>query len=251
MKMLIISDIHGNCTALDAIWEKEKYADLIVCAGDCVEFGFTPHEVIAWLKEHNVIAVAGNHDRGILNMYDRREELRATPDSELKTHAEYTAKYLTDEDFEYIRNLPDFARFTFDGKDYLMTHSFDEAQMHHVADSLKSFTDLNHFSELRAQHTDLDKDAPLRIIEGHTHSAMVNHIAAGKLWINPGSVSYRVGPDHQSKGSDYIVLENDSFRFEHLYYDSAPMIEKLKTLTSFEEWHNNVSHSFWDKEVLP
>lgn len=250
MKMLIISDIHGNCTALDAILAKEKDADLIVCAGDCVEYGFTPHEVIARLKEYKVLTVAGNHDRGILSLYDRRDEIRAIPDSALKSHAEYTVKHLTDEDFEYLRSLPDEVRFRFDGKDYLMTHTFSEEQLHHLADSLKAFADINHFSEIRAAHTDLDANAPLRIIEGHTHTAMVNLVANGKLWINPGSISYRLGPDYQSKGSDYIVLENDAFRFEHLYYDSAPMLDLLETL-GFEGWQREISHSFWDEEILP
>ena len=75
MKLLIVSDLHANASALKNIWEHEGGADLTVCAGDCVDFGFEPHETIAFLREHNVIAVAGNHDHEILEHCDRVLEM--------------------------------------------------------------------------------------------------------------------------------------------------------------------------------
>ena len=62
MKMLVISDIHANVDSLHAVWERESDADVILCAGDITDWGFHPHEVIAWLREHNAICVHGNHD---------------------------------------------------------------------------------------------------------------------------------------------------------------------------------------------
>jgi len=47
MKILIISDIHGNITALDAINEK---ADLVLCLGDVVNYGPYPKECIERVK---------------------------------------------------------------------------------------------------------------------------------------------------------------------------------------------------------
>jgi len=249
--MLLISDIHANYTALKNIWEHEGGADLVVCAGDCIDFGFEPHEVLEFLREHNAIVVAGNHDHEILDRFDEREEIRKKPDSELKTFAEYNIKNITDEDFEYLRSLPEVVRFSFDGYDYLMTHTFWLDGIHALADSIKSFSTIEVFSKIRREHTDLDKNAPLRIIDGHSHTAMINHMAAGKFFINPGGISYRVGADSQVKGSDYIVIENGGFRFEHLPYDSRPFIEKLDSLPSFEPWHKEVAHTFWDPEVLP
>jgi len=250
MKLLIVSDLHANASALKNIWEHEGGADLVVCAGDCVDFGFEPHETIAFLREHNVIAVAGNHDHEILDRFEEREAIRAKDDSELRTFAEYNIKNMTDEDFEYLRSLPEVVRFSFDGYDYLMTHTFDMQKADYIARNLQSYSLINYFSEIRKKYTDLDKNAPLRIIDGHTHSAMINHVADGKFWINSGGVSYRVGADHQSKGSDYIVVEDGQFRFGHLRYDSSWMVEKLASL-NFEEWHDRVGHSFWDPEVLP
>ena len=53
MKLLIISDIHGNIDALEAVWAADGWADQIYCAGDLTDYGVFPKQVIAWLKEHH------------------------------------------------------------------------------------------------------------------------------------------------------------------------------------------------------
>ena len=57
MKLLIISDLHANIDALHAIWERESDADVVLCVGDVVDWGFYPHETIAWLRERNAVVV--------------------------------------------------------------------------------------------------------------------------------------------------------------------------------------------------
>ncbi len=251
MKMLLISDLHANIDALNAVWEKEQYADLVVCAGDCTDFGFNPHEVIAWLKERNAICVIGNHDRAILGRFDEREAIRAKEDSEFETYADYNIKRLTDEDFDFLRSLPEITCFECDGYAYLITHSFNFEDMFQLSKSITTLSDFDLLAKIHEKYAHLiPKDKPLRIIDGHTHTAMINHIADGILWINPGSTAYRKGPDHQSKGSDYIVIEDGNFRFEHLYYDSTPFVTLLDSL-NMEDWHHRVGHSFWDPQVLP
>jgi len=251
MKMLLISDLHANIDALNHVWEKEKDADLVVCAGDCTDFGFHPHETIAWLKERNAIMVMGNHDRAILDRFEEREAIRAMDDSEFETFADYNIKRLTDEDFDYIRSLPEILCFECDGYAYLMTHSFNFEDMYQLARSLTTLSDIELMAKVRTKYAHLiPQDKPLRIIDGHTHTAMVNNIASGILWINPGSTSYRKGPDSQSKGSDYIVIENGNFRFEHLPYDGAHLLAKTESL-NFGDLYNRFAHSFWEPEVLP
>ena len=69
MKILIVSDIHGNYPALQAIWEKEKDSDVVLIPGDLVDWGFFPHECVTWAREHDAIIVAGNHDHEVLDAY--------------------------------------------------------------------------------------------------------------------------------------------------------------------------------------
>lgn len=61
---LILSDIHGNYEALEAVLgdARGRY-DRIVCLGDLVGYGADPNRVVEWAKSNVVSTVRGNHDR--------------------------------------------------------------------------------------------------------------------------------------------------------------------------------------------
>ena len=69
MKILVLSDCHSNVDALNAVWEKESDCDIILFAGDMVDFGFYPKETVRWFMERKdkLFAVRGNHDEWILD----------------------------------------------------------------------------------------------------------------------------------------------------------------------------------------
>ncbi len=71
MRYLIISDIHANMTALDAVlasakgkWEK------IVCLGDLVGYGPDPNEVIDCVRSLGAATIRGNHDKAVAGVED-------------------------------------------------------------------------------------------------------------------------------------------------------------------------------------
>jgi putative phosphoesterase len=68
MKLGLISDIHGDDVALELAWAHLTVlgADRIVCAGDLVGYGPHPDRVVAFLTEHGIDSVRGNHDRWAL-----------------------------------------------------------------------------------------------------------------------------------------------------------------------------------------
>lgn len=61
---LIVSDIHGNYEALEAVLEdaRGRY-DRILCLGDLVGYGADPNQVADWARSNVVSIVRGNHDR--------------------------------------------------------------------------------------------------------------------------------------------------------------------------------------------
>jgi len=65
MKCLIVSDIHGNWPALQAVLAAEPDADQILCLGDLVNYGPQPTECVAWAMKLNPPSrvIQGNHDR--------------------------------------------------------------------------------------------------------------------------------------------------------------------------------------------
>jgi len=64
VRYLIVSDIHANLEALQAVLADARGAyDQIVCCGDLVGYGADPDAVCAWARENTRIVVRGNHDR--------------------------------------------------------------------------------------------------------------------------------------------------------------------------------------------
>ena len=76
MKIAIISDIHGNLTALEAILPAIKEADHVVCLGDVALVGPQPREVIGVLRRSKWPCVLGNTDE---------ELVKSTPGDYAKT----------------------------------------------------------------------------------------------------------------------------------------------------------------------
>ena len=82
MKILVLSDIHSNIFALEAIWKRERDSDLILCAGDLVDYGPHPKEVVDWVRAHSVICVQGNHDQFLISSYRSGRTLERVPAEE-------------------------------------------------------------------------------------------------------------------------------------------------------------------------
>ncbi|MQG20977.1 MAG: metallophosphoesterase family protein [SAR202 cluster bacterium] len=70
MRYLVVSDIHSNIVAFEAVLEDTRRHggfDRILCLGDIIGYGPWPNECIGLLREIDHIAVAGNHDWAAIN----------------------------------------------------------------------------------------------------------------------------------------------------------------------------------------
>ncbi len=65
MRFLILSDIHANLEALNAVlWDAAaQHYQAVLCLGDIVGYGPNPNEVTAWVREHADVVIRGNHDK--------------------------------------------------------------------------------------------------------------------------------------------------------------------------------------------
>ena len=68
MRVGLISDIHGNSVALDAVLDELRAVDEILCLGDIAANGPDPSGVVAMLEEAEVASVMGNTDAGLIDM---------------------------------------------------------------------------------------------------------------------------------------------------------------------------------------
>jgi len=102
VRYLILSDIHANWEALEAVLrDAEGDWDQAVCCGDLVGYGADPNRVIEWVREHAMAVVRGNHDKACAGLADLEGFNPAAREA-----AEWTAQTLTADQLYYLRNLP-------------------------------------------------------------------------------------------------------------------------------------------------
>ncbi len=102
MRYAIISDIHGNLEALQAVLKdiEQQEIDKYICLGDIAGYGADPNECLEIVRELNCPCVVGNHDAGVLGTTDINKFNTAA-----KAAIEYHKKTLSDESKAYLLSL--------------------------------------------------------------------------------------------------------------------------------------------------
>ncbi len=102
MRYLILSDIHSNWEALEAVLTaSEGEYDEVLCCGDLVGYGADPNRVVDWSREAVKLVVRGNHDRACAGDEDLEWFNPAARAATIWTQNELTA-----DNREYVRTLP-------------------------------------------------------------------------------------------------------------------------------------------------
>jgi predicted phosphodiesterase len=102
VRYLVISDLHSNWEALQAVLQDAagKY-DQILCCGDLVGYGADPNPVVEWVRVHVSATVRGNHDRACVGLEDLEW---FNPVAQVASV--WTMEHLSPQNAEFIRNLP-------------------------------------------------------------------------------------------------------------------------------------------------
>lgn len=102
MAYLILSDIHGNLEALDAVLNDAKglYATAL-CLGDVVGYGADPNAVCDWARSETAAVVRGNHDRASAGSEDLEWFNAAAQASAI-----WTRQVLTEKNLGWLQSLP-------------------------------------------------------------------------------------------------------------------------------------------------
>jgi diadenosine tetraphosphatase ApaH/serine/threonine PP2A family protein phosphatase len=137
MKLAIISDIHGNLEALQAVLaflNGEGIKD-IICLGDIVGYGADPDECINLIRETTDHIIAGNHDWGAIGLTDT-----SFFNPVAKAAIEWTADTVTEDSKKFLVRLP----LTITRDDFLFVHGTpsspeDWDYLFRAADALQEF----------------------------------------------------------------------------------------------------------------
>ena len=72
MKVLIMSDIHGNRTALEAVLEAAGKVDAVWCLGDIIGYGPDPNDCVSIIRDlPNLVCLRGNHDSAVIGLTEK------------------------------------------------------------------------------------------------------------------------------------------------------------------------------------
>lgn len=102
MRVLIISDIHANITALEAVLSDAGEVDAVWCLGDIVGYGPDPNQVIERLRDiKNFTCILGNHDVAVLGQMDS-----AVFNTEARRSLLWQKQNVSPSNIAYLETLP-------------------------------------------------------------------------------------------------------------------------------------------------
>jgi predicted phosphodiesterase len=103
MKILVISDIHANLVALQAVLDAAGEVDAVWCLGDVVGYGPNPNECVELIRQQpNVICLLGNHDAACTGKMSVE-----TFNYEARLAVDWTKSVLTLENRNFLLNRPE------------------------------------------------------------------------------------------------------------------------------------------------
>lgn len=117
MPLALLSDIHANLPALEAVLADidRRRPDAVYCLGDLVGYNTWPNEVVQTIRERGIPTIAGNYDEGVgLNSNDCGCAYR-TPEDEARgvESITYTNGVIGEAERDILRSLPRHLRLTF------------------------------------------------------------------------------------------------------------------------------------------
>ena len=101
MKILVLSDVHGNRHGLEAVLNHGAACDRILCLGDVVGYGAHPNECCEMLRAKNAICLSGNHDAAVFGAISTEWFNDVAAAAVL-----WTRRQLTPENLEWLKTLP-------------------------------------------------------------------------------------------------------------------------------------------------
>lgn len=101
MRYLVVSDIHCNAPALEAVLRDAPPFDAILSLGDIVGYGPNPNLCVERVQDFELVSLAGNHDWGAVGKADLRVFNR-----DAKAALTWTNHELTQSNRQFLRDLP-------------------------------------------------------------------------------------------------------------------------------------------------
>jgi predicted phosphodiesterase len=227
MRLAVISDVHGNLTALEAVIRdlRRVSPDLVVQAGDLVANGLRPAQVLDRVRELGWPGVLGNTDEMLwrpeqfAELEARMPKLRVQLSVLFHTLAPATLARLGKGHLEWLRGLP---RAWNMGNVAIVHAAPQDLWRAPLVDSRDS--------ELKETYRDLGADV---VCYGHIHRPFVRSLVGFKV-CNTGSVGMPYDGDPRAS---YLIVDDGRPEIRRVEYDLAQEINQLRASDyPLKEW---------------
>lgn len=228
MRYAVISDIHSNLEALEAVLARiaELPVDEIVCLGDIVGYSSNPNECIDIVRRSGIRCIMGNHDARASGLTEPDDFTPLARESVL-----WTREHLTEGNRIFLRELP--RELTVDG--FLLFHGSIHNTDRYIIDEGDA---LDNFQLLETLPDDIKIG-----FYGHTHVKLALSYQRGNVsleseeelkvspWkrylINPGSVGQ---PRDRDPSASFLIYDrfNEKVRFYRVDYDIKACQDKIR-----------------------
>ena len=215
MRIAVLSDIHSNLAALDAVRADLPAIDEVWVLGDIVGYGPQPNEVVAALQEMGARSVFGNHDGAAIGTVDTHD---FNPDAAAAIR--WTASVLDDNARSYLATLPEVRT---EGDLTGVHGSPRDPIWEYITSTSIAMANLEAFDTRLCLfgHTHLPIVFASQDGQGTALAAIPDEpisIGAGRLLLNPGSVGQ---PRDGNPASSYLLLDTDALTatFRRVAYD--------------------------------
>ncbi len=212
MKLALISDIHANLPALEAVLEDiaRTNPDQIYCLGDLVGYNKWPNEVVHMIQARRIPTIAGNYDEGVgLNSDDCGCAYKTEEDEARGVESiTYTNGVINGWARAYLRTLPRHLRLTFQAGRQKNARPFEVLLVHGSPRKINEYLfedrpDSSFLRMMKAEECDV-------MCFGHTHKPFHRAIEDGdSRWgsrhvVNTGSVGK---PKDGDPRAGYVMLD--------------------------------------------
>ena len=224
MKIAVISDIHGNMEAINAVMQDiaEQKCDRLFVLGDYAMAGPEPKAAVEYFikkqNDKNTVMIQGNTDLLIADysndLYEYMKDKLPVMSEALKNDA----GLLNEEEKQFLKQLPAQKEVVLDGVKFLLVHGSPRRNNEDILPDLP----IEKIEEM-IEYTDADV-----VLCGHTHLPCGYQTTKKQTVVNAGSIGRPFTPEPKSCYLT-IVVENGKCVFEHHFveYNKELASEKL------------------------
>ena len=223
MKIAIISDIHANTLALEAVLNQinSLRVDKIFCLGDILMAGYDPNGTAKTILElDNLEIIQGNTDKMVACFSQELLEKAKNKFPCMGYALEDDLKIIDEKYKDFVRNLPENRYIEINGLKIQLVHGSPRQQDENIYPNL-ALNDVEKMVE--------NSNADL-ILCGHTHIPCGYSLNSGKTVVNVGSVGRSMTEDKMPYWAMLEINDNGTFQIEHksVNYDNVKVSEIIK-----------------------